>query len=288
MLTVPIIILNYNSSADCRKCVADLKRQEGVELDIVIVDNCSPREGEQELIKQLCAEEGCTFIQAKENRGYNAGNNIGLRYAAEKGYKYALIANPDMRFPQEDYVAQLVKVMDEMPDVAVCGSDIVTPEGVHQNPMMRDGDWHSSFGWIKSFFRKKKSDTYDFIDNYAESHYCCKVSGCCLLLRMDFIRRIGYFDERVFLYCEEAILSRQVEWEGMKMYYISGAQVIHAHVKSEKGDPVARFRHWKRSRFHYIDNYSGDSRLGCMMAKLSMGIYVELMTLALRIKTSIN
>lgn len=26
--------------------------------------------------------------------------NIGLRYAANKGYEYALIANPDMEFPQ--------------------------------------------------------------------------------------------------------------------------------------------------------------------------------------------
>ena len=106
MNNIPVILLNYNSSADCRECVADLKRQEGVELDIVIVDNCSPREGEQDTIRQLCIVEGCTFIQAKENRGYNAGNNIGLRYASEKGYKYALIANPDMRFPQTDYVAQ--------------------------------------------------------------------------------------------------------------------------------------------------------------------------------------
>ena len=99
-MKISIIILNYNSSSDCRECVADLKRQEGVELDIVIVDNCSPREGEQDAIRQLCANDGCTFIQAKDNRGYNAGNNIGLRYAADRGYKYALIANPDMRFPQ--------------------------------------------------------------------------------------------------------------------------------------------------------------------------------------------
>ena len=40
-MKVAVIILNYNSSADCCKCVADLKRQEGVELEIIIVDNCS-------------------------------------------------------------------------------------------------------------------------------------------------------------------------------------------------------------------------------------------------------
>lgn len=283
MEKIAVVILNYNSSGDCRKCVSHLKRQEGVELEIVIVDNCSRAE-EADAAARIAREQGCTFIAAGENRGYNAGNNVGLRHAAGLGCEYALIANPDMEFPERGYVARLAAEMRQRPDVAVVGSDIVTPEGIHQNPMMRDGDWRSSFGWIQSFFRKKKADTYDFIDNYAESHYCSKVSGCCLLVRMDFMERIGYFDERVFLYCEEAILSRQVEREGMKMYYIADARAIHAHVKSEKGDPVARFRHWKRSRFHYIDNYSGDSRWGRMMAKLSMTAYVFMITALLRLK----
>lgn len=283
MEKIAVVILNYNSAADCRKCVVSLRQQEGVELEIVIVDNCSRAE-EADAARSVAREQGCTFIAAGENRGYNAGNNVGLRHAAGLGCEFALIANPDMEFPERGYVARLAAEMRQRPDVAVVGSDIVTPEGIHQNPMMRDGDWRSSFGWIASFFRKKKADTYDFIDNYAESHYCSKVSGCCLLVRMDFMERIGYFDEQVFLYCEEAILSRQVEREDMKMYYIADARAIHAHVKSEKGDPVARFRHWKRSRFHYIDNYSGDSRWGRMMAKLSMTAYVLMITALLRLK----
>lgn len=44
MMKVPVILLNYNSSADCRKCVADLQRQEGAELEIIIVDNGSRKE----------------------------------------------------------------------------------------------------------------------------------------------------------------------------------------------------------------------------------------------------
>ena len=43
-MKVAVIVLNYNSSADCCKCVADLQRQEGVELEIIIVDNCSRKE----------------------------------------------------------------------------------------------------------------------------------------------------------------------------------------------------------------------------------------------------
>ena len=285
MNKIAIIILNYNSSADCRKCIGFLKRQEGVETEIVVVDNCSPREGEQKAVRQLCSGQDCTFIQAGENRGYNAGNNIGLRYAASKGYKYALIANPDMEFPQRDYLVKLVTAMETDENIVVCGSDIVSPEGIHQNPMKRDGNWRSSFGWVRNLlWPKRPTDSYEFIDNYALNHYCAKVSGCCLLIRIDFIQQIAFFDERVFLYCEEAILSRQVERANKQMYYLASTQAVHRHVKSEKGDPVKRFKTWRCSRLYFIDHYSGDSRFGRFMAKLSMRCYVSVIILMLHLK----
>lgn len=280
MNRVAIIILNYNSSADCQKCVGFLKCQQGVETEIIIVDNCSREEDLMEL-RTLASEQGCTLIENKENKGYNAGNNIGLRYAAEKGYELAFIANPDMEFPQEDYISRLVSKMSEDNALVVTASDIVGLDGVHQNPMMRDGDWHGCFGWLTGLFKKSKHmDTFDFIDNYKENHYCSKVSGCCFLIRMDFLKSIGFFDENVFLYCEEAILSRQAEFAGKKMYYLADAQAVHAHVKSDKGDPVKRFRHWGRSRIYFIEKYSGDSWWGKAIAKLSMRMYVWAFSLA--------
>lgn len=255
MNTIPVILLNYNSSADCRECVADLKRQEGVELDIVIVDNCSPREGEQNTIRQLCTDEGCTLIQAKENRGYNAGNNIGLRYAAEKGYKYALIANPDMRFPQTDYVTQLVKVMEEKPEVAVCGSDIVSPEGRHQNPQ-REATYCEELFWLFTTWRHRKTKEW-FLCDFRKNDYCEKVSGCCLMVRMNFIISKGYFDENVFLYCEESILSKQVYRSGYKIYYSKDLCALHQHIEKAKGNVCKRLQITFSSRNYYYREWSG-------------------------------
>lgn len=286
MTPLAVIILNYNSSSDCKKCIDYLQPQIGVGMDIIIVDNCSKDEDKQ-TVEELCRAHCCTFIANKENKGYNAGNNVGLRYAAEKGYEYALIANPDMEFPQTDYLKRMVDIMESDPSIAVCGSDIVTPEGIHQSPMKRDGNWRSSFGWLIGMFKRKPKDTYSFIDHYETSHYCHKVSGCCLMVRMDFIREIGFFDEYPFLYCEEAILSRQVEQtKKWKMYYTAEAQAVHRHINSEKGNPIARFQQWKRSRLYYIDHYSGDSLLGKAISKLSMRIYVAMMTVAFRIKNT--
>lgn len=280
-MKIAVIILNYNSSDDCRKCVSFLKQQEGVELELVLVDNCSP-DGDK--VEAFCSEQGYTFIASLENRGYNAGNNIGLRYAAEKGYKYALIANPDMEFPQTNYVKRLVEVMEQDEEIVVAGSDIVGVDGIHQNPLVRDGNWTTSFNWIKGLFRKKNIDAYEFIDNYKDSHYCAKISGCCLMVRMDFIRDIRFFDEHPFLYCEEPILSRQVEIAGKRMFYTAEAQAIHRHIATTKGDSVKRFHCWKRSRLYFIKRYSNDSWIGKEIATFSTILYTQLFTFAKKIQ----
>ena len=284
-MKIATIILNYNSSADCHKCISYLKAQQGVEQEIVVVDNCS-REDDRKAVETLCKEQSCTFIANKENKGYNAGNNVGLRYAAEKGYEYALITNPDMEFPQIDYLANLLAQMQEDEKIVICGSDIVGADGIHQSPMGKEGNWRGSFGWVKDIFgnKNKNNDAYKFIDNYKESHYCHKVSGCCFMIRIPFLKEIGFLDENVFLYCEEAILSRQVEIAGKRMYYLATAQAVHRHVKSEKGDPVKRFKVWGKSRCYFIDHYSKDHWLGKQIAKLSMRLYVLVFTLYNKIK----
>lgn len=267
-MKVAVIILNHNSYDDCCKCVSYLKQQKGIELGLIIVDNNSL---DQDKIEAFCQEVGCIFIASPENRGYNAGNNIGLRYAEEQGYEYAMIVNPDMEFPCEDYVAKLAGVIQGDSRVVIVGSDIIGGNGEHQNPLKRDGNWREAFYWIKDIFGYRKST--GVIDGCDYDHYCAKVNGCCLLVRMSFIRMIGYFDEYPFLYCEESILSRQVERLGLRMFYTRSTYAIHRHIPSKKGDPIKRVQQWKRSRIYFINNYSGDTWVGKIISILSFSLY---------------
>lgn len=282
-MKVAVIILNYNSSADCRKCVAFLKCQEGVELEIILVDNNSP---DRERVEILSREQSCTFLASSTNGGYNAGNNIGLRYAAIHGYRYALIANPDMEFPDKKYIKTLVETMELDKEIVVAASDIIGADGSHQNPLRRDGQCLSSFLWIAEQLRLYKKD--DYLDNPYNSHYCEKVSGCCLMVRMDFIQEIGFFDEYPFLYCEEPILSRQVERARKRIFYTASVQAVHRHIASTKGDPIKRFQEWKRSRLYFIDRYSGSSWIGKRIACISIKLYVKLYTYSYKLKFKVK
>lgn len=277
-MKIAVIVLNYNTAKDCEKCISFLRRQIGVEIEIIVVDNSSQIEDVKQL-RQVCSENGCTLIENYENRGYNAGNNIGLRYAASQGYKYALIANPDMEFPQVDYIENLTNVMAQYSDVVVVGSSIIGVDGKQQNPLKKDGNWTNSFDWIIELVTRKKST---WVDHPETSHYCSKVSGCCLMVQMDFIRQIGFFDEYPFLYCEEAILSRQVEMMGKHMYYTIEAQAIHRHIPSTKGNRFKRFQYWKHSRLYFINHYSNDSWLGKKIASFAVVLYANLFAISKR------
>lgn len=279
------IILNYNSSSDCRKCVGFLKKQQGVELEIIVVDNASQAE-DADAVKKLCEEEGLTFIAASENRGYNAGNNIGLRRAEAEGCEFALIANPDMEFPDPNYLSRLAGHLSSHPDTVAVGSDIVTADGQHQNPMLPDGDWTTSFGWVKDILsRKRETEAWSFIDDYRTSHPCAKLSGCALMVNLPLLASMGYFDEYPFLYVEEAIFAKQAERAGLKMHYLADTTAIHRHVSSTKGDPRPRFRQWRRSRLYFIKKYAGYLWYGRLLAALSWRAYMGVMIFATTVKS---
>ena len=59
--------------------------------------------------------------------------------------------------------------------------------------------------------------------------YCEKVSGCCFFISREYVEKTNYFDETVFMYCEEPILANSAS--KMKMFL--------------------------KSRLYYIQTYSG-------------------------------
>ena len=125
---------NVGNEAFLSKCqhflrgIGYLKKQEGVELEIVVVDNASTQ-AERDKTAHICYETGCTFIQNTVNRGYNAGNNVGLRYAAEHGFPYAMVINPDVQLLKSDIVKIMVEKSEEDTDIVALGTDVISPEG---------------------------------------------------------------------------------------------------------------------------------------------------------------
>ncbi|MBA3013506.1 MAG: glycosyltransferase family 2 protein [Desulfobulbaceae bacterium] len=280
---VAVVILNYNSEKDLQICAEQISKQEGVHLSTILVDNASrtdslqaikswlidwrpdavsgPENEVQSWVRQHQGESRKNntvyLIENHENRGYSAGNNIGIRLANTLGANAVLIANPDMRIVDRNYLRELTVNMFSDPHCYVAGSRILSQDGVDQNPL-REASFLEEFFWPRCLFRRfGVQKSYVIPCPIDKSSVAPKVSGCCLMLRMDFLRDIGFLDEGVFLYCEEPILVSMVHRKNGKILYVPSAIAIHAHVKSEKGDSTKRMLQFIRSRKYYLYTYAG-------------------------------
>lgn len=277
---VGAVVLTYNSSDDLTECLSGLITQKGVDLKLIVVDNASrPNERAQMEADFLAAvPEGCVlttaeaspdrvsrltavFIRNEANAGYSAGNNIGARVAAAIGCNAVLIINPDVRIGDLDYVATLTKMMLSEPRTAVACSAIRNLSGAQENPMT-EPSFVEELLWpvkmIASRLRRRRQAAPSLPNTRFQVD---KVSGACFLIRSDFLMQVGFFDETVFLYCEESILMAQVRATGWHMMMDPEIEALHAHRSHAKGNAITRFQAWSDSRGRFHRTYGAHSEL---------------------------
>ncbi len=266
MKKVAAVILNYNTPKDTLSCVNLLKRQKDIDLLNIVVDNKSTDDS----VKIFERELDATLIKNSENKGYSAGNNLGIRKADEENCEYVLIINPDVEIKDEYAIKKCVDVMDNNPDVAVVGPDVIDINNNHQNPLRELKFWED-FLWPLAVICNRRAKQSRYVGDHTKSGYCEKVSGCCFVARMKAIKEIGFLDENVFLYCEEPILSSALKTKGYSEYYLSKAQAFHNHKENEKGDASDRTYQYLTSRYYYLKNYKYKGlkrKLACASCKI--------------------
>ena len=270
------VVLTYNSAEELPGCIAGLMKQTGVDLRVIVVDNNSAHEAkvqmERDFIRtipkgmileaksvrdKILSNESAVFIRNSQNDGYSAGNNVGARAAAEMDCEAILVINPDVRLSDSLYVSKLAQLITFDVKTAVACSAVRNLSGAQENPMS-EPNFLEELLWpakmiASAVFRLKGSE------NSIPSVPCIvkKVTGACFMIRSDFLERIGYFDDAVFLYCEEAILMAQIQAEGWHIRMDPSFEALHAHRTQTKSDPVWRYQAWAKSRAYFHRTYSG-------------------------------
>ncbi|MGQ9628534.1 MAG: glycosyltransferase family 2 protein [Anaerolineae bacterium] len=96
MMTYPkvsIIILNWNGLEDTVECLESLKKITYPNYEVIVVDNGSQGDDVRALRERY--RDYIHIIQNEKNYGFARGNNVGIRYALDKGTDYVLLLNND-------------------------------------------------------------------------------------------------------------------------------------------------------------------------------------------------
>ncbi len=214
-----IIIVTYNHRAYLDACLQSVMKQE-YPHEIIIVDNCS-QDDTVKLVKAGYPE--VTLIQSPDNRGFGAGNNLGIRHA--KG-EYLVFLNPDT-IVQSDWLSSLLLPIEQN------GRLITTPK-----ILTYDGLTINTCGNINhftglNFTRGPGRDPSDYPDTWEVSG----ISGACFAMRMCDFLEIGGFDEHFFLYNEDSDLSWRAHLFDYTILCVPASIVRHMYrlnVKPEK------------------------------------------------------
>lgn len=267
------IVLNYNSFVDTKKCVEFLREQDFEDFNILIIDNNSD-ESDLTKLKEFCSGLGkVTLLLSRENKGYSAGNNIGLKYATEHGANWSLIINPDVELRDKHYITNMIDAIPDDEDTVVVASNVVLPSGERQNPM-REPTFKEIIFPLPKMIASKIFKRKQWYLGKNETGFCEKVSGSCFFIKNSFLAEINYLDENVFLYCEEPILMATVKRLNKKMYYIADYTAFHMHFENKKSDPRKRMKLFLESRKYYITNYSlySEKEKGIILRKIDKQI----------------
>lgn len=226
---IAIIILNYNSWQDTIKeadlCNSKLKIDY---KDIIIIDNASPNDS-QEMLEKEAKKKNFVFIKASHNNGYASGNNIGMKYAYNHGYKYAWILNNDIEIDDVKIVSKLMNIFIKDKKIAIINPDIYSPNGYMYN---RDAKKPSFYDFtIGAFNYKKKGRKINDLGDYA---YIYRPQGCCMMVDLKKMKEIDFMDEHTFLYVEEPILAERLLSKGYRCACCLNAKIVHNHSTTVK------------------------------------------------------
>jgi GT2 family glycosyltransferase len=204
-------------------CLAELPLQVGY---VVVVNDHHPGEPVEQL-----APGADGFLANPDNPGYGRAVN---RLVAQLGQlpPYIGVLNTDLSW-QPGTFEQLLGWLQHHPQVSLAVPQILDEAGTPQKLCKHHPTVLGLFSRrflpdvLKPAWLKRYDRWYVMADqNYQEVFDAPYLSGCCMLIRSEAFRRAGGFDERYFLYLEDADLTRSLARDG-RCVHLPVAGVVH-------------------------------------------------------------
>ena len=237
-MKLSIIIVNYNVEYFLEQCVNSvLKALSEIKGEIIVVDNCSI-DGSVEMVKNKFPE--VNLIENKENTGFAKANNQAIEIASGE---YILLLNPDT-VVEEDTFTKCLEFLDHNVDVGGLGVKMIDGKGEFL-PESKRGlptPWvafYKIFGLSSIFRKSRKFGRYhlSYLDKN-KNHQIEILSGAYMLMRKSALDKVGFLDEKFFMYGEDIDLSYRLIKAGYLNYYYSDTSIIHYKGESTKKSSV--------------------------------------------------
>jgi GT2 family glycosyltransferase len=243
MKHVVISLLNYNGKKNTLDCLESLRNIiiDNFKLTIVVVDNAST-DGSQSAISNFqFSIFNLKIILNKNNLGFAGGHNTVIEYALKNSADYVLILNNDT-YVDNNFLIELLKTADKNNNAGIFVPKIYFAPGseFHKDKYSKNEIgkvlWYAGgkMDWKNIIGQHRGVDEVDK-GQFNKTEETELATGCCMLIKKEVFEKIGGFDDKYFLYYEDADLSIRAKKKGFKIIYVPSSVIWHKNAGSTGG-----------------------------------------------------
>jgi len=248
---VSVVIVSYNTGGLLSRCLGSLHDQEGVKLQTIVVDNGSS-DGSAQMVRTRFPE--VELIELGDNTGFAHANNVAFERCRGR---YVLLLNPDA-FLHPGALRELISAAERHPEAAVVGPRLLNSDGTLQRsawPFPRASRLLlEALGLHRPLRRLGLLEDLGTWD-HSEEREVDFLIGACLLLRHDALVEVGGFDERFWLYGEEADLQLRLAHRRRSVILAPAALATHLGAASSHPTSSRRLRHFYAAQQRFLQKH---------------------------------
>jgi GT2 family glycosyltransferase len=221
---VVAVVLNWNGTDDTVACVRSLVALGDSRLEVLVVDNGSRTPPDAAL---TAAGIDVPVMHTPQNLGYAGGNNLGIRWARERGADFVWVLNNDAEV-EAGALDSLLAASRRHPRAGAFGSRVLRGD----DPSRIWVAW-GRVTWRQSLIELVGENAPDgpAYDVEQEVEW---IPGCSILFRSEAIDDVGGFDEEFFAYHEDVDWAARARARDWTCVYVPGSRVIH-HIHGSSG-----------------------------------------------------
>jgi hypothetical protein len=268
-LAASVLYVNFRVYADLDRSLSSLDPYLSSSDEVIVVDNASEPEG---LAWLTARHPRVRAVPSATNLGFAAGMNLAAQHASRP---YLLLINPDA-VAEGDVVRVLSDWLRDHPDTAVAGPRILDADGTVQASARRFPDLSTAIGgrssWLTRRFPNNWLSRRNLVGRAATEPIDVDwLAGSCFMTTREAFDRAGGFDERFFLYWEDADYCWRLKRLGLKSTYVPTVSVRHAGGRSAALAPEHAIRAIHSSALHLHLKHGGwAARLTAPLATVAM------------------
>lgn len=264
MINIGIVILNWKQPKLTIETVDSILKinHKHFNYHIFITDNNSLDGSANRFIQKYKKNKSVTVFETESNLGYAGGNNFAIKKIIKKNFDYILLSNNDVLF-ESNCLEKLVEVSQKQ-NFGITGPKIYFAPGheFHKNRYLKNElgkvfwsaggkiDWNNIIGYNIGV-DEVDIGQYDQINTNVDF-----ISGCVILIKTQIFKKIGAFDEKYFMYLEDADFCQRAKKKGFKMAYIPQSKVWHLNAGSSSSGSFLHDYFLTRNRLLFAFKYA--------------------------------